>query len=232
MSHVLEELLQLFAFKKGNLLTANRKTLELFLRRTKFQERRRAFYEAKCSKGRKVSRVALCKKKKRPAFTEELSNVSTKRLREIIQEFLKELGIENTDKLRSKTTKQLEKLGRKHHWPNVLFLSAHGVQDAVEDEDTDDEKKKGSGRFDQYKIDPEKQKQLDEALDRAEAQAQLIEEQKQDANPPAQRRRRRRRRSSLEPAPRRRRGPKKGAKYRKRAKVITGRDDEGALQYE
>ena len=142
MSHILEELLELFSFKKGNLLTANRKTLELFLRKTKFQERRQAFYEAKCAKGRKVSRVALCKKKKRPAFAEELSNASTKRLRAVIEEFLKELGIANPEELRSKTPKQLQRLAAKHNWASVLFLSDHGVRETLVDEEPEPETKK------------------------------------------------------------------------------------------
>ena len=233
MSQLLTELLDLFSLQKGSILTANRKTLNFFLDKTKFQERRKAFFEACCPKGKKKSRVALCKKKKRPDFATNLSTVPTKKLRTTILEFMKELGLDKPEALRAKSEKQLARLARKKHWEAVLFLSDRSAQTDFEDSDSEQESeepaqdKKGAGWEEHHRVTAEQDRRLEELQRRASELA----EQKAAENEPVERRRGRAR-ARTPPPKRRRRGPRPGTKYKKTAKVITGRDDEGQFQYQ
>ena len=234
MSTLLTELLELFSLKKGSILTANRKTLNFFLDKTKFQERRKAFFEACCPRGKKKSRVALCKKKKRPDFALNLSTVPTKKVRTTILEFLHELGIDKPEALRAKSEKQLVRLSRKKHWEAVLFLSDRSAQTDFEETDSEqepepEEDKKGEGWGDRHKLTDEQERRLEELQRRASE----LEEQKGAEQEPAERRRGRQRARTPPPVFKpRRRGPRPGTKYKKTARIITGRDEEGQFEYQ
>ena len=247
MSVLLTKLIDLFKIDKINFLTANRKTLDEFLSKTEFQKRRQALFEAACARGKKKSRVALCKSKKRPLFAQELSTIATKPLRAMILLFLQDLGLDNLAKLKNKNEKQLQKFAEEKNWEQVIFMSNNSVAEVFE-------KKTGAGRgVKAENIDddidvPDDARRYDwmskldqDQVARLDAQAQRVDEKPR----PQQRRRvRRRPRRSLSigrsigltkkrtPAKRRKRGPQVGTMYMKRAKVITGRDAEGQLQYE
>ena len=108
MSLFLNELIDLFQLKKINFQTANRKTLDAFVKSVDLQKRRQARFESKCEQGKKKSRVALCKKKGRPEFSKELSTFNTKKLRVTIRDFLKDLGLDKYGSLEKKDDKQEE----------------------------------------------------------------------------------------------------------------------------
>lgn len=242
MDKLRDELLALFSLKKGKFETANRKSLDRFLERTEFQRRRQAFFEAKCSYGRKKSRVAMCKKGMRPGFAVELKTQSTKQLRQTIADFLKELGILDAPKVIKKNKKQLQSFARKHHWQAVLFLSDTSIEKP-------EEKKGGMLKQEDrgYHSLPERDYSDDEP-EQFEFMTELRPEQKEqleERRKGAQVKRRHRRRSvhpSLrrqqtevglrlrEPARRGRRGPVKGSKYHKKPHIITGRDPDGSLE--
>ena len=225
MSKLREQLLALFTLKKGKIQSANRKSLDRFIDRTEFQRRRQVFFETACSFGKKKSRVAMCKKGKRPGFAVELKTQSTKQLRQTISDFLKQLGILDVPKLMKKDNKQLESLARKHHWEAVLFLS-NSIEKPAEE--------KGG----MMKKEPRTPRQAHERIDltSAEVQEHL-----------ADRRRKSRRRQSIHPKLRRTgsqplrlrepakvvKGPPRGSKKRRlQVGQITGRDATGALVLE
>ena len=106
MSLFLKELIDLFKLKKINFQTANRKTLDSFVKTVALQKRRQAVFESNCERGRKKSRVALCKKTGRPEFSKELSTFSTKKLRETIRTFLTKLGLDSYGSLEKKTDEE------------------------------------------------------------------------------------------------------------------------------
>ena len=102
MSEHLKSLIDLFSLSKLNFDTANRKTLDGWVKKVQLQRRRQLLFESSCERGKKKSRVALCKKKGRPGFSIELSTLSTKKLRDIIKTFLAELGLNNYGSLEKK----------------------------------------------------------------------------------------------------------------------------------
>ena len=122
MSLFLKELIDLFQLKKINFRTANRKTLDSFVKSVDLQQRRQAMFEAACDHGKKKSRVALCKKKGRPEFSKELSTFSTKKLRGTILDFIKELGLDNYGSLENKDEKALDRIAHEKGWERVLYI--------------------------------------------------------------------------------------------------------------
>ena len=235
MDKLRDNLLALFALKKGKVESANRKSLDRFLQRTEFQKRRQAFFEAACGYGKKKSRVAMCKKGKRPGFATELRTQTTKQLRGTILEFLKELGILDVPKVMKKNKTQLAALARKNHWEAVLFLSDTSIDKP--------EEKKGGMLAQGYASNPEigsddEPEDLDWMRRLGPAQKKALAERRKGYQDFTRKRRAsiypRRPQSEAglrlrEPARRRRRGPVKGSKYKKKAHVIRGRDPDGDI---
>ncbi len=129
MAEHLRELVSLFSLNKLNFNTANRKTLDNWVKKVKLQRRRQLLFETSCEKGKIKSRVALCKKQGRPGFSIELSTLSTKKLRAIIKNFLSELGLDNFGSLQKKNDKELEKLSLKKGWEKLLFMSDMNIDE-------------------------------------------------------------------------------------------------------
>ena len=130
--NLLKQLSDIFKLKKLKIKSQTRKTLLKWSKDTKFQERRKKFYEA-CEPGRVLSKVGICKQKgKRPDWTQELEMLKTKDLRTAISSFLKNLGILDPG------TKNLDELAKKNHWSEVITLTQDGLKD---------EAKTGSGDF-------------------------------------------------------------------------------------
>ena len=140
MSEHLKSLIDLFSLSKLNFDTANRKTLDSWVKKVQLQRRRQLLFESSCERGKKKSRVALCKKKGRPGFSIELSTLSTKKLRDIIKTFLAELGLKNYGSLEKKTDKELQKISENKGWERLLFMS-----DVNTLEDVDDSKNEKEG---------------------------------------------------------------------------------------
>jgi len=140
MSEHLRSLIDLFSLSKLNFDTANRKTLDSWVKKVQLQRRRQLLFESSCERGKKKSRVALCKKKGRPGFSIELSTLSTKKLRDIIKTFLAELGLQNYGSLEKKTDKELQKISENKGWERLLFMS-----DVNTLEDVDDSKNEKEG---------------------------------------------------------------------------------------
>ena len=239
MTKLRDDLLALFSLKKGKFESANRKSLDRFLERTEFQRRRQAFFEAACGYGKKKSRVAMCKKGKRPGFATELRTQTTKQLRKTILEFLKELGILDVSKVMKKNKTQLAAIARKNHWEAVLFLSDTSIEKP-------EEKKGGMLAHDAptgYASNPElgsdDEPEEFEWMEKLNpTQRRALEERRKKAHTSHRRRRSsiypRRQQSEAglrlrEPAQRRRRGPPKGSKYKKKAHIIQGRDPDGDI---
>ena len=130
MSGYLKDLIELFRLKKVNYERANRKTLDLFVKRVKLQSRRQALFESACEGHKKKSRVAMCKQKDRPGFASKLSTLSTKRLRKVILEFFADIGLTDWQTLESKSDAELEKIAKDLHWERVLFMSDVNVLQA------------------------------------------------------------------------------------------------------
>ena len=94
---------------------ANRRTLQKYAVRTKFQKRREAFYSV-CKDGRK-SKVAICKKEDRPTWVHNLDTLKTKQLRKQLSGFLEELGI-----LKDPKALNIKKLAKDKNWHEVLYM--------------------------------------------------------------------------------------------------------------
>ena len=195
MSDLLTKLIDLFQLDKINFTTANRKTIDEFLSKTEFQKRRQTLFEASCVNGKKKSRVALCKLKKRPLFAQELSTIATKPLRAMILSFFQDLGLDKLPKLKKKTEKQIQQFAREKNWEQVIFMSDSSVAEVFE-------RKTGAGRGLDDNIDvPDDARRYDwmtrnlneDQVARMDAQAQRVDEQSQ----PQQRRRRPRRSLSI-----------------------------------
>jgi hypothetical protein len=120
---VFSELQELFKLKKLKIKTQTRKTLLKWAQDVKFEERRKAFYEA-CEPGKVLSKVSICKLKKRPDWSKRLEMLKTKDLRKAIKDFLHRLGV-----LEVQSQADLKKLAKTKHWHKVLSLT----QDALED---------------------------------------------------------------------------------------------------
>ena len=136
----LKELINLFSLKKVNYDTANRKTLDSLIKKVKLQERRQALFELSCERNKKKSRVHLCKKDGRPGFAQELGTLSTKKIRKVLTDFLKSLGLDKWSSLLDKGEVELQKIGKEKGWERVLFMSDSNVEE-IEDND----KKSGEG---------------------------------------------------------------------------------------
>ena len=145
MSQSLKELISLFELKKINFDTANRKTLDNWIKKIQLQKRRQLLFESSCERFKKKSRVALCKKTKqgRPGFSQELGTLGTKKLRQVIKSFLKEIGLDNFGNLEKKSDKDLQKLALVNKWETVLFMSDQNVEEV----ETDEEEEKRGGMF-------------------------------------------------------------------------------------
>ena len=94
---------------------ANRRTLQKYAVRTKFQKRREAFYSV-CKDGKK-SKVAICKKEDRPTWVHNLETLKTKQLRKQLGGFLEELGI-----LKDPKAINIKKLAKDKNWHEVLYM--------------------------------------------------------------------------------------------------------------
>ena len=131
-----DELSDIFQLKKLKLKTQTKKTLLSWAKTVKFEERREKFHES-CEPGKVLSKVGICKqKKKRPDWTVKLSLIKkTKHLRTAIRNFLDTLGILNLD---PKT--DIAKLAKTKHWAEVISLT----QDALQDDKT---KSGGAGNW-------------------------------------------------------------------------------------
>ena len=120
---VFTEMQTLFKLKKLKIKTQTRKTLLKWAKDVKFEERRKAFYEA-CEPGKVLSKVSICKLKKRPDWSKRLEMLKTKDLRIAIKDFLHRLGV-----LEVQSTTDLKKLAKDKHWQKVLTLSQDALQD-------------------------------------------------------------------------------------------------------
>ena len=136
----LKELIELFSLRKVNYDSANRKTLDNIVKKTKLQERRSALFELNCEKGKKKSRVALCKVKGRPGFAQELGTLSTKALRKILKEFLQNIGLDKWSSLEGKSEGELKKLSDSKGWEHVLYMSDANVQEVQGQDEKEDER--------------------------------------------------------------------------------------------
>ena len=135
MSEHLKELISLFKLDKISFGSANRKTLDNWIKKVQLQRRRQILFEANCEKGKIKSRVALCKKEGRPSFNIQLSTLSTKKLRAIIKQFLSALGLDNYSSLQSKSDTELQKLSKKRGWEKLLFMSDMNIDELGDDKE-------------------------------------------------------------------------------------------------
>ena len=110
-----QRLVEIFEIDQLNLDKSNRRTLNKYLKRTKLQQRREAFYSV-CSEGTK-SKVAICKDQERPTWVHNLTTLKTKQLRVQIKDFLKKLGILVDPKYAN-----LKRLAKEKNWLQVAML--------------------------------------------------------------------------------------------------------------
>ena len=110
-----KRLVEIFEIDQLNLDKSNRRTLNKYLKRTKLQQRREAFYSV-CSEGTK-SKVAICKDQERPTWVHNLTTLKTKQLRVQIKDFLKKLGILVDPKYAN-----LKRLAKEKNWLQVAML--------------------------------------------------------------------------------------------------------------
>ena len=125
------KLAEIFEISELNLDRSNRRTLLKYAKRTKFQKRREAFYSV-CDEGTK-SKVAICKTDDRPTWVDNLETLKTKKLREQLKSFLKELGVLENPKYAN-----LKKLAREKNWHHVVYLDDETKQGAGGTDDEDD----------------------------------------------------------------------------------------------
>ena len=134
MSELYDKIVEIFEIPELNIDKANRRTLLRYATRTKFQQRREAFY-SKCEGGRK-SKVAICKTEDRPTWVHNLETLKTKQLREQLKGFLEKLGaFVNPKKF------NLKKLAKDRNWHEVVYLDddtkpgagGSGAEDSDED---------------------------------------------------------------------------------------------------
>ena len=197
MAELFEQLKELFELPKGKLETANRKTLLNFVAKNEFQKRRQAHFEACCQKGKKKSRVSLCKKAQRPSFAINLETLNTKKIRETIADFLKLIKYQ---KAKGSTPQQLDKLAENNRWHEVVYLSHTGLRSDSEEEEQKEEspkKKKGGAVGGGKDWKDELPKDERKKIERREKRMSLLPENP-IAERPAQRRRRPRRALSVE----------------------------------
>ena len=126
------KLAEIFEISDLNLDRSNRRTLLKYAKRTKFQKRREAFYSV-CDEGTK-SKVAICKTDDRPTWVDNLETLKTKKLREQLKSFLKELGVLENPKYAN-----LKKLAREKNWHHVVYLDDETKQGAGNGDDTEEE---------------------------------------------------------------------------------------------
>ena len=108
-------LVDIFEVPELNISRANRRTLLKYVKRTKFQLRREAFYSV-CDGGKK-SKVAICRTDERPTWVHNLETLKTKQLRLQLSGFLKNLGILVDPKYAN-----IKKLAKEKNWHHVVYL--------------------------------------------------------------------------------------------------------------
>ena len=102
MSQTLDNLIKVFRLSSLDpikIKKANRKTLLKWFSDTRWQHRIE-LHSQTCARGKKKSKVVKCMKGSRPMYSLPLNRQSTKKLREILIQFLKDFKLTNIKKLR------------------------------------------------------------------------------------------------------------------------------------